>query len=507
VLFGTLSAVWTRLKSPATSLDAVLASATTTANTAAAGLWGDLGLYALSGVFALVTATTSNLLPHRAWGTVAQFGYAAAAIVVLGQLLLRAAGSSRAARPGLRFGLTWLTWSATTLLPLVWQAVDRAGGRTDRAQDEVLVIEAGGHRLLETGTPYLDRAAIAALPDADRLLAYLPYQPVMAVFGLPRALDPGAHWWTDARLWFAVVTVVALVCAVGMLARAGGSGPALVRALQMITVLPLAALTLATGGDDLPVLALCLLALALGATRRLGWAGVAVGVAASLKLFAWPVVLVLGVYAFTRRHHVRYALGAFGLPILTALPALLLSAGALAESVLAFPFGQGLVHSPAASPLPGHLVAAYLPGGAIIAAILLLVAGVAFAIVLTRRPPITAGAVSRLCGYGMLAATLLLPSTRFGYLLYPVVLLVWAPALRLPKDDILFQLGRYSRAYRPIPAIGPAGAGPWALTRGAAQEPAPAELGPGPRPPLNPSAADEDTQQNNIVPGPVPPSS
>ena len=33
-------------------------------------------------------------------------------------------------------------------------------------------------------------------------------------------------------------------------------------------MLPICALTLATGGDDLPVLALCLLALALCAARR-----------------------------------------------------------------------------------------------------------------------------------------------------------------------------------------------------------------------------------------------
>jgi hypothetical protein len=38
-------------------------------------------------------------------------------------------------------------------------------------------------------------------------------------------------------------------------------------------------------------------------------------------------------------------------------------------------------------------------------------------------------------GSGLLAAFLLLPATRFGYLLYPVVLLVWAAALRIPDND------------------------------------------------------------------------
>src|SRR6185369_9831940 len=200
-----------------------------------------------------------------------------------------------------------------------------------------------------------------------------------------------------------------------------------------------------------------------------------------------------------------------GIPILTALPAVQLSTGAFVESVLAFPFGQGLVRSPAASPLPGHLIAEYLPGGAIIAAGLLLIAGAAFAVQLTRRPPITAGMVSRLCGYGMLAATLLLPSTRFGYLLYPIVLLVFAPALRLPKDDILFQLGRYSRAFHPI-ATGDAGpVAIRALTRGSATDAGPTASDRGPDSALEligpglvalgppDPGVDEDTQQNHII--------
>jgi hypothetical protein len=32
-------------------------------------------------------------------------------------------------------------------------------------------------------------------------------------------------------------------------------------------------------------------------------------------------------------------------------------------------------------------------------------------------------------GLGLLAAILLLPTTRFGYLLYPIAFLVWAAAL------------------------------------------------------------------------------
>jgi hypothetical protein len=423
---------------------------------AADGLGLDFVLYALSAGFAWYTATRSDLLPHRAWGTVALYGYAAGAAVVLVQLVLRVAGAPGGWRSSARAALTWAVFAATALTPLVWQAMDRAAGRTDRAQEEVQVIEAGGHRLLETGTPYLSRSAIAALPDSERLLAYLPYQPAMAVFGIPRAKDPGFHWWADARLGFAAVTILVLLLAMRILRRSGAPAHGLVRALQAATVLPLCALALATGGDDMPVLALCLLALAFAAARRLGWAGVAVGLAASLKLFAWPVALVIAAFAYSRRRSIRYAVGAVGLPTVTAASALRVDPLGAVENVLAFPFGHGLVSSPARSPLPGYLIAAYLPQGPAIAAGLLLIAAVTITVTLSRRPPQTATATAVYCGVGMLAAVLLLPSSRFGYLLYPVALLVWATVLRLPKDEILGSMDQYSRPYpRNLTRYGP----------------------------------------------------
>ncbi|PZG03052.1 hypothetical protein C1I95_34100, partial [Micromonospora craterilacus] len=46
--------------------------------------------------------------------------------------------------------------------------------------------------------------------------------------------------------------------------------------------------------------------------------------------------------------------------------------------------------------------------------------------------PRTAPAAALVCGYGLLAAILLMPTTRFGYLLYPIAFLLWAPALEVP---------------------------------------------------------------------------
>lgn len=386
-------------------------------------LAADLAIYGLSAAFAAITAATSTLLPHRAWGAVATAGYAVAAIAVVVQLFARRWGTRERAL------VAAFAFAATALLPMVIQAVQRADGRTDRAQEEVVVVEHGGERLLEHGTPYLSSDTIAALPPGEQLLGYLPYQPGMALFGLPRAVA-GDAWWTDARIWFAAVTIVALVLAIRLIEW----GPALLRAIQLGTVIPLVPLTMATGGDDIPVLSLCLLALALCATRRYGAAGIAAGLAAALKLFAWPVAAVLLVHALTagRRPAARLAAGAIGLPAVALLPAALVDATAFVDNVIRFPLGQGVVTSPAQSPFPGYLIADNLPAGRAIAAALLAAAAVAIAVWLARHPPRTAAAAATVCGYGLLAAILLMPSTRFGYLLYPVAFLAWVPALRRP---------------------------------------------------------------------------
>lgn len=420
---------------------------------AGGGLAADLGLYLVSAAFALITARTSTLLPHRAWGAIAVWGYAFAVVAVLLQILgRRFPAYARIAGNRARAALAWTTGVLAALLPLVVEAVQRAGGRTDRAQEEVLVVERMGERLLHDGTPYLGRDAIAALPLDERLMGYSPYQPGMAVFGLPRAIF-GDFWWTDARVWFAAVTGAALIVAIRMLsprsagraagrsagrAIAGGVGgsvpgdtrASVVRAVQAVVVLPICTLTLATGGDDLPVLGLCLLALALAATDRYGWAGVAVGAAAAGKLFAFPVVAVLAAVAIANGRWRSFLPGAIGLPILVLIPPFLVDADAFVENVLRFPLGHGLVTSPAQSPFPGYLIAQHLPGGRFLAAALLVAVAGVIAGWLVRRPPRTAGSAGLICGVGLLAAILLMPTTRFGYLLYPIAFLVWAPALR-----------------------------------------------------------------------------
>jgi Glycosyltransferase family 87 len=217
--------------------------------------------------------------------------------------------------------------------------------------------------------------------------------------------------------------------------------------VQAASVLPICALTLATGGDDLPILALCLLALALCAGGRFGAAGVAVGAAAAGKLFAFPVLAVLAVLAIATGHGRRFLPGALALPLLVLVPPLLVDGDAFVENVIRFPLGHGVVTSPAQSPFPGYLISSALPGGRYLAAALLVAVAVAIAVVLVRRPPRTAATAALFCGYGLLAAILLMPTTRFGYLLYPLAFLVWAPALHppaartaAPGDSVLYRL-------------------------------------------------------------------
>ncbi len=435
----------------------------TAADRAAGGFALDLGLYALSALFAALTAATTTLSAHRAWGGIAVVGYGLAAVTVIAQSL----AGGRWASPSARLGLAGITWVTTAVTPLVVLAMSRAAGAVGKAQEEVPVVEDAAWRLLHAGTPYLDRATIAGLPASDRLLGYVPYQPGMALFGIPRAVF-GDAVWTDARVWFGVTTAAAVIAGLVMLRRIGAAPRQLIRAVQVIAVLPLSTLTLATGGDDLPVLGLSLLAFVfmarasadrsrLSATSSTSsvaavtTAGVVIGLAAALKLFAWPIAVVLGfhVAVYGRQALVRYAAGAAGIPLLSLLSAVLINPAAVIENLVAFPAGRGVVTSPAQSPLPGHLIAVAIPGGRAIVSVLIVMAAAAIVTTMVWRPPTTVAAAMTMSGWGLSAAIMLMPTTRFGYMLYPVVLLTWAAALSV----VLRPVASQDSTARPDPVI------------------------------------------------------
>lgn len=400
----------------------------------------DLAFYGLAALFAGATALWTTLDSHAQWGAIAFGGYLPAAICAA--ILLAQPGAIWRRRAFVAVGAAL----AVTAIPLVFMAIDRAAGLSGRAQEEVLVVEASGARLLETGSPYLHADTIAALPEP--LLGYNPYQPGMAVFGIPAALF-GEHWWTDARIYFFLAAAACAIGAVRLLHggpdsaadhTGAGKGP-LLRAVQATFVFPVCALTFATGGDDMPVVALMVLALAFVHRERPFAAGLAIGAAAALKLFAWPAAVVIlfllwrngGMQSLrsSRAINVQRYLAGFAVPVaVTMLPVLAVDARGFFDNVIAFGLGHGVVTSPAQSPLPGFLVAQHVPGGEIIAPALLGLAALVIAVLLWTRPPVTAASAALWCAAGLSTAFLLMPSTRFGYLLYPVVLLGWWLPLR-----------------------------------------------------------------------------
>ncbi|MDQ1017735.1 glycosyltransferase 87 family protein [Streptomyces afghaniensis] len=367
------------------------------------------GLYwAGSAVFALALAAVTTLPAHRVWGVCAAAGYAVAAVLAGRGACAWGRGSALAAVAG------------SVLLPLAVLMV------LGTAQPEVGVVEHSGDLLLATGSPYA--------PHPSLVDDFNPYLPGMALLGLPHALL-GDTPLTDGRLWFAAVFLGALALA----ARPGidrlppaarrRTSPRPGNPALLLASCPAVALALAVGGVDLPVIGLMCLGLAL-AGRRGGavGAGAAMGAAAALKWTAWPllpVALVLLAVTAGRRAAVRAAVTALAVAAAGVVPFALVDPHAFVEHVVLFPLGAAGAGSPATSPLPGHLLATHVPGGRALAVAALAATAVGMAVRLLARPPRTVVAAADRVALGLAAAMCLMPATRFGYLVYPLVLAAW----------------------------------------------------------------------------------
>lgn len=321
-----------------------------------------------------------------------------------------------------------------TLAPLSLEVLWRTDtGGTAHVQPEVSVVEASGTRLAQGKPLYQQidgaRTHITAPPGQPAYDVYNPYLPLMAVFGLARSTNAPRRL-TDARVAFSLMTILVVVAALALCR--GPTGPR-VLALQAMTVFPTAALPLATGGDDLPIAALMLLGLVLLQRRRPLGAGITLGVAASMKITAWPLA-GLAFLAATDRQGQRgrrpsflVLAGLAAVMVPSILPTVLQNASAFVDNVVRFPLGLAGISSPAASPLLGHLIVSHFPS--IHRVFTVAVAGVGVLVlsyVLVRHTPRTPAALARLLGWVMIIAILLAPATRIGYLLYPVDLFVWA---------------------------------------------------------------------------------
>jgi Glycosyltransferase family 87 len=379
-------------------------------------------LLAACALFACAVAAISANAPERLWGTLAAGAYGLAALAAL-------AGRRR----GWPLALA-ISMAGAVALPLAWMAVARTG------QPEVGVVIRSAGMFLHRGTPYQGASAIAASHDVN---AYNPYLPALAVFGIPRALV-GAGVLTDPRTWFGVVFVLGF----GWALKLSGVGRPWVWTAA-VTASPIIAYPLSTGGDDLPVLALLCLGLALlrpGRPPAHGWqpdgaaaprgltttqvllGGAALGLAAAMKATAWPAVAVAAALVAARggwRSAGWLALAALGVPLAADGPVLVAQPGPVATNTILFPLGLTKIKTPAASALPGHLIAQAWPWGHWAAIALVLAGGLAIAAWLVIRPPRDEAAAGWRLVTGLVVMFAFAPATRFGYLVYPLGLACW----------------------------------------------------------------------------------
>ena len=267
----------------------------------------DAVLYAASALFAVCTAEASGITLYRQWGEIAVgpylLGALASAVVARRARRGRRASASAPATGGDAGLLARWHWTGpratifllvligATLVPLSLEVLWRSDGgpATAHVQPEVAVVEHSGQRVANGLDPYqrVDPHRLPAVAKGEPSYdAFNPYLPLMSLFGLARSTHAPPRL-TDARVAFSIITILAVIAAMAM--TRGPTGPR-VLALQSMTVLPTAALPLATGGDDLPVAAAMLLGLVLLVRRRPLAAGVALGVAAMWSV-GWRTAL------------------------------------------------------------------------------------------------------------------------------------------------------------------------------------------------------------------------
>ena len=148
--------------------------------------------------------------------------------------------------------------------------------------------------LIKHGTPYKSPKVLATTTDPNQ---YNPYLPLMAAFGIPQALF-GHSLLTDPRVWFGVVFLVVFSFAL----KIGGAKDS-VRWALLLTASPIIAFELCVGGTDVPMVAFMCLGFALlwrPAGTNLVAAGLALGVASSMKATAWPALAVAFALLYVR---------------------------------------------------------------------------------------------------------------------------------------------------------------------------------------------------------------
>jgi hypothetical protein len=306
--------------------------------------------------------------------------------------------------------------------PLAWQ--ETFGANMSKAgEDSLKVVARSAVLLLRHGTPYLPADQISHVAE------YNPYEPAMALFGLPAAL--GLHGAAgNPRLWMGIAAAAFLAAAF----RLAKPGTAL-RGTAFAVGSPVLALPLTQGLTDVPVVALLVLTLACTASARRRvqlWAAIALGAACAMKATAWPALPVIAAMLAVRdgaRPAVRFVVTAgISTAVLVAAtaPASVMAPAAFFQNTVLFPLGMTRYQTEAASPLPGHLLAATGPAGRWAAIGLLCAASLAIVASLVVKPPADTRAAAWRLAITLATLFTLAPASRWGYFIYPAALLAFA---------------------------------------------------------------------------------
>ena len=294
----------------------------------------------------------------------------------------------------------------------------------DLDEGSLEVVARSASLLLHHGTPYLPADQIS------RVLDYNPYEPAMAIFGLPAAA--GLHGAAgNPRLWMGI-TAAAIFATAFRLAKPGSA----LRSTVFAFGSPVLALPLTTGLTDLPVLALLSLTLACTAAfprpRRVQLAAaISLGVACAIKATAWPALPVIAAMLAARdgaraatRFAVTASLTATALAAATA-PASVTAPAALFQNTVLFPLGLTRYQTEADSPLPGHLLAVTGPAGRWATIGLFCVISLAIGVSLVVQQPADTRSAARRLAVILAVLFTLAPDSRWGYFAYPAVLLAF----------------------------------------------------------------------------------
>ncbi|MGH3732890.1 MAG: glycosyltransferase 87 family protein [Acidimicrobiales bacterium] len=387
-------------------------------------LTGDGLLYLSAAAFAIVLAERSTQPAQWQWGYLAFGPYVLVALVafILARRVVRREHLARLV-------LLVLVAIGTVAIPLGLEAHWR------HAQPEVGVITRAGDLLSKGQDPYQSYAhdghvvnQINGLPAFE---SFFPYFPLMGVFGLPSAVTHKGTGLTDARIIMALISMIVSGWALALLRLTREQK---MRVAQVLIALPTGALFFATGGDDMPILALLLLAVAALQRRQTNLAGISLGFAAAMKLTAWPMAAGALLVARSPQGRSRWKqvlAWIAAIVVVTTVPFAVRAPVAFMSNVFAFPLGLSGVSSPAASALPGHILTTWLPAlGHVLAPVAFLIGGYFATKYIRRHWPLTLSQMLGLLAVAMLGLICVASATRVGYVIYPLNLWLWSSVTR-----------------------------------------------------------------------------